>query len=170
MSIIKANAWQRTNGTLFGTVLQTVGTTNPNPLVISASTTWYDVCTVSITPASTSNNILIMWFLTASTGGSWDRSEFVIRRNGTPIFIGNNTGGGQTTGKILGDHSTATQIPSYGGAGLDSPATTSAITYALSVRDGNADQTMWVNRGGAGVGASNQNSTCSSLVVQEIQN
>lgn len=169
MSTIKANAWQRANGTVVGTVLQTIANTNADPLTISASSSWYDVCSVSITPASSSNRCLLIFHLTGGTSGSWDRSEYVLRRSGTNIAIGSTSGGGQTTGKLFGDLTGSTQVMTYGGCFLDTPNTTSAITYTLSVRDGNTDTTMFVNRSGNGVGSGTQTSTVSTLVVQEIQ-
>jgi hypothetical protein len=169
MSTLKANAWQRANGTVVGTVLQTLANTNADPIAVSASSTWYDVCSVTITPASSSNKCLLLFHLTGVTSGSWDRSEYVLRRSGTNIAIGSTSGGGQTTGKLIGDYSGNTSIVTYGGCYLDTPATTSAITYTLSVRDGNVDTTMWINRAGVGVGSGNQTSTVSTLVVQEIQ-
>ena len=170
MSIVRANRWELVDGIPTGTVLQTLGTENTTPIVVSASASWYDVCTISITPSAATNKILLRWHLTGVAGPSYDRSEFTLRRDTTLIHIGDpaitSTG---ATGKINYWSTSDSTIADYGGHYLDAPNTTSTITYRLSVRDSNVDNTIYINRSTRAPGTGDTNSTASALVIQEIQ-
>jgi hypothetical protein len=128
-----------------GSVLQVVQTSK-NDTFSSSSSTWTDITgmSLSITPASASNKILILVAINM-TGNS--DAGIRLLRSSTVIGAGTgasnqnvmymtNTGGvsGNNFGFYLG-----------GSPCLDSPATTSAITYKIQMY-ANESYTAYVNR------------------------
>ena len=119
-------------------ILQVVSATTTT-LTATASTTWVDTTlTASITPQSTSSKILVipshsLYNFTAGTGGGLriDRSGTVIL---THADCGLNTGGSAVTQWM-------TQY-------LDSPATTSAVTYKTQQNRGTGTGTFYTQVNG----------------------
>ena len=120
-------------------VLQVKSTTVAAITATTSSDQFNDITglTVSITPQSTSSKILVMVNMNTGSNGSVDDTWYNMNRNGAPI---NQGSGGTTT-------STLTYRFSYDGAGaqsfqianlasmfLDSPASTSALTYNMTWR------------------------------------
>lgn len=107
-----------------GTVLQVVSTTY-NTYSSTASTTYANLFSASITPLSTSSKILVMvncvGCTSASSGGG---GSFQVTRAGSLIFV---------IDSIVAYNSTSTQNRSgaTGTTYLDSPASTSSLTYAV---------------------------------------
>ena len=136
-----------------GKVLQVVQVTK-NDAFSTSSATYVDVTGVSanITPASTSNKILVQCFVGKFTNNSDSGSLLQLDRGGTSIYD-SNTGGNA-------DDSFATE----GGGGmsvnnrkngvgflnfLDSPSSTSELTYKLRLRQAAASSNIaYVNRWG----------------------
>lgn len=117
-----------------GVILQVVQATRTS-LLTTTSATPVDVLTASITPASTNSKILIMATgLEGTYGGDGNTySRHQLLRNSTQIYKGNNgsTAVGASAGRFgrQGD-SFADQVAiNY----VDSPATTSAITYKWQI-------------------------------------
>ena len=113
-----------------GTVLQVVQGYSTTPLT-TTTTSYIDTnSTATITPTSASSKVLV--FITNPYqiyGGSDNGGGFQIVRNGTAIWVGNNAlmyNYSSAGGNIYS--STAMNI-SY----LDTPASTSALTYKLQV-------------------------------------
>jgi hypothetical protein len=138
-SVLRANIWQNSAGVPYGTVLQTVSTTYTGAFGISVGATPVNVggFSATITPTSASNRILVM--VTAFIGGDNDTYPYLLLRrngisigfgaangaNGTPIFMGAFfTALGGTV-----QYTTKCTSNNY----LDSPATTSPVTYQLAM-------------------------------------
>ena len=128
--------------------------------------------TVSITPASASNRILITGVLQTSSNSN-DMYKIRIAKNGTAIFVGDTVAGATSglsqfylyTSGSLGNWSTL-PVPVYY---LDSPATTSALTYSWQVRVQTGGSTLWINRSSDQSGNTDQNFYgASSIIVMEI--
>jgi hypothetical protein len=128
--------------------------------------------TVSITPASASNRILIAGVLQTSSNAN-DMYKIRIAKNGTAIFVGDTVAGATSglsqfylaTSGTLGNWSTL-PVPVYY---LDSPATTSAVTYSWQVRVQGSGSTLWINRTSDQSGNTEQNFYgASSIIVMEI--
>lgn len=128
----------------------------------------YDILSLSITPTSASSKILV--FGKATVGGSGVVYDFSVglKRNGT--LVGGNT----NSSNWLGTNVMASGIP--GGECpttlnfeyLDSPATTSAVSYTLGVWGGEG-ATYYINRGAGVSSAANwANSGNSCLTLMEI--
>ena len=150
-----------------GSVLQVQSVTKTD--VFSHSTSTYaDVTglTVSITPSSTTSKILISGHIT--TGGNDRSPRLVLLRGSTPICISTETGGNVS---ILSDARTGNvrHGVSNGFSFLDSPSTTSEVTYKWQIKEGNSSGTVYVNKTGftdSGIDA-NENAT-STITLMEI--
>ena len=97
--------------------------------------------TLSITPTSASNRILVMMSAvgapnyTTSNGGM----QFRIDRDGTDIT-------GVTANNVSSASNGERLTPNVGYMYLDSPATTSAVTYTLQVTAHTGTVTLYLNR------------------------
>ena len=175
-SIAKFDQWQNTAGTTYGTVLQSATSFLSTATVISQSgaanenrgTAWYDSgLTVTLTPTSSSSRFLIFGkiVLAASVSDSYGM-HYQIVRNGTAV--GNGIGGSVYT---WGAHN---HIRYWQIAGqftgpinyVDSPATTSALTYKIQVLQSYNGYNILINRS---VETGWQSNDSSSITVLEIQ-
>jgi hypothetical protein len=128
-----------------GSLLQVVQTFDTFQAT-TTSTSFVDLTSVSITPISSSNKVLVRFIAHVEMSGS-STCGIRLQRNGTNIGLGS----GGTVSKII-------LSQNYGGVNgsnmcyefLDSPATTSAITYKIqwSVDGG----TAYYNRGVSNTG------------------
>ena len=127
----------------FGKVLQVVQAVKSDTFSSSAAS-WTDVTglSVSITPASTSNKVLIIPSIQSSSSGGGN--AFAIDRDGTrlavPATVGNRLSGTFPAGLQLGSAEIATTSLVY----LDSPSSTSSVTYKIQVNC-NSGGTQYVN-------------------------
>ncbi len=156
MSIVRANKWERTDGSAVGTVLQvrqTLYTTTSSQSISADTDTPITGITATITPYSINSKILVMarWFGEYTGTSPWD-SNFYIARNGTKVNVQTGTG---TRSNGLATYST-----NYQNAGawdqsstpetlsiftLDSPASISTLTYVMGFIGDNAG-TLYTNR------------------------
>jgi hypothetical protein len=153
-----------------GKVLQVVSTTKSDTFTMT-STTFADVTSLSasITPSSTSSKILILYSLMGQTNPN--NASFTMRllRDSTAIAIGDAAGSREqgTTIRISGfngSNGTGTQAGSF----LDSPNTTSALSYKIQVRTDGAGNPMFINRGETDTDNINFSRGISTITVMEI--
>jgi hypothetical protein len=125
-----------------GSVLQVVSTTKTDTYTQN-SNTFTDITgySVTITPTSASNKILVMCTLNICSVTGYNLIGRLMR-DSTPIFIGDAAGSRPRAAfeNFFLNSETAYTIPV---TFLDSPNTTSAITYKFQVKSG---QTIYVNR------------------------
>ena len=124
---------------------------------------------VSITPRSSSNKILILVHLTGDGRQSQSRANFRLMRGSTAICIGDTAGNrGRSTFSIYrpnDSHTTESASMTF----LDSPATTSATTYKLQIVNGNGGSNIVsVNRAYDWSNNFAHGATASSITVMEI--
>lgn len=145
-----------------GAVLQVVQTVKSDTFS-TTSTSFTDVTglSVSITPASTSNRILVM--VDVKIGGVGFSK---LLRGSTDIYVGDAAGS-----RVRTNHFSAVNAgteDSVVAIFLDSPATTSSTTYKIQIR-GEAGANVRVNRSENDVDNSTTGSrTASSITVMEI--
>jgi len=149
-----------------GKVLQVVST-NKTDTFTTSSTSYTDVTglSVSITPTSTSNKILIIVDINGSAG---DQSFVKLLRNSTDINIGASAGS-RTQGSG-GDHynvGASQTVRNSSFCFLDSPSTTSATTYKIQVKAASAT-TFGINRSSGDADNANSLRTTSNITVMEI--
>ena len=141
----------------------------------TSSTSFADVFTVAITPISSTSKILLFGDLKIGYGGfqaaiMW---KFVRTVSGsdTDLFIG-DTDGNRTRctwgieDTSSSDNDAVYHIASTHGMFLDSPNTTSAITYRVKWKA--QQNTGYINRTGDDVNAVAYPRTASSITVMEV--
>jgi hypothetical protein len=114
-----------------GSILQVVSVTKTDVFSVTAAN-FVDVTglSVSITPSSTSSRILVMAVVNynATGGGS---NGYRLVRNSTPIAIADASGSRPQFSSMNQDGSSAVWIYTSPVTTVDSPATTSAVTYKI---------------------------------------
>jgi hypothetical protein len=157
-----------------GKVLQVVSVNDTTQYVFNSgstpNTTYYSVTNlvVSITPSSTSNKILVLSNITAGQTSNAYNAFFRVTRNGTAVGVGNASGyyGTSTTGFRASD---AGAIGTAAIMYLDSPATTSSVTYQIQIcNSGGSSYPSYVNRPQSTGGGGWEFSGASSIIVMEI--
>ena len=121
-----------------GKILQVVSTTKTDVFTASATDTWHDVTglTASITPSSTSSKILVTGHVMGSSQNSGAARRFYIKllRGSTAIGLGDASSSRlQVHNSSFSDNgaNNATVPINF----LDTPSSTSALTYKIQVRD-----------------------------------
>lgn len=173
-----SNKYQNYNGTAwvdFGgsAILQVVHVAKTD--VYSMSSETYTAVTglsANITPSSTTSKILCFAQLscapgidTNSTMGHWK-----ITRGGTDFYIGNAAS--TRVRNVFGGHinsNLANVMISNSIVAQDSPASTSALTYRVETRKGNAGSgTVYLNQSAFDFDSTNQGRGASSLTLMEV--
>jgi hypothetical protein len=153
-----------------GNILQVVSATKTDTQSTSAAS-WVDVgsLSLSITPSRSSNKILLIAQLTVSNSGgaAFSYCYFRFTRSGTAVGVGDAAGSRlQTTGQI---QSVSTDSSQSGHIQfLDSPSTTSAITYKVQVYNQQAAQTTYINRSTTDTDSSSFARSISTLTALEV--
>tara|TARA_R100000315_G_C5223554_1_gene135022 strand:+ start:705 stop:1319 length:615 start_codon:yes stop_codon:yes gene_type:complete len=155
-----------------GNIIQVVHTIKSNGFSVSASTDNFSDVTglsASITPASSSNKILIH-FQTSYSANVGQRGSFRLLRDSTVINAANADG--QNTNQtifpalVIRDN-TSMSIP-VAGSFLDNPSTTSAVTYKLQVGAESGAGTIFVNADASTSTGSTQYKGVSNLILMEV--
>ena len=149
-----------------GSILQVVSTTKTDTTSTNTSGSFTDISgmSVSITPSSTSSKILILISLgSISSSASGIAVGFKLLRDSTAIGNSSSTSGrsGFTnvyTGGGTGDEYIISASHSF----LDSPSSTSALTYKIQWK--NSSGTTYLNR----YHANNDNSGSSTITAMEV--
>jgi hypothetical protein len=153
-----------------GAVLQVV-TVNKTDIFSVSSQTFTDITglSLSITPTSSSSKILVL--ASVAIGASTDFAYIRLLRNGTVIDVGDVASNRvQVTGAINYPNAApsyiTTQVPvTY----LDSPATTSSVTYNFQLRSGSTAAAVYINRTGSDRDTTNYEwRTPSNIILMEI--
>jgi hypothetical protein len=135
----KFDVWQSTAGVTIPTVLQVVSTQYTGAFGMGTITTPVDVIGFRATITPTSNTSKILVLVTGFMGGGNDVYPYLLlKRNGLSVGLGESSGGIATPvfvnfpGTAIGSAMNYTQR-SIKNNFLDSPATTSAITYQIAM-------------------------------------
>ena len=151
----------------FGKVLQVVSTVKTDTFTTS-SLSYTDVTglSVSITPSSASNKILILGKVSVGINTGTNRAGVLLVRDSTDIFKG-DVAGSRTYASSAVRSSDSADIEDVSFVFLDSPATTSSTTYKIKctvVISGS----IFINRSNTDTNSSNFFRTASSITVMEI--
>ena len=101
--------------------------------------------TVTITPQSASNKILIIPSV-QMTANSGHRHGFRIMRGSTAIFIGDSYGSNQRVSSFMGNVPNSAASYRHTLLCLDEPNTTSATTYSLQIIGEGGSTDIFINR------------------------
>lgn len=152
-----------------GSVLQVVSTTKADTQTITG-TSYVQISglTASITPSSSSNKILISVSI-GFGGGTNFYPAFTLYRNSTPINLNSGTGTGEECSFGFQNPTSAERYFQVNHQFLDSPSSTSAITYSVYVSPmRTASQTININTANT-VADNNQLKGTSTITVMEIK-
>lgn len=151
-----------------GAVLQVVTTTKTDSFT-TTSDSFSDVTglSASITPSSTSSKILVLVSTNAGTNPS-GVAEFRLLRGSTEILLADSAGSrSRTTFTFY----TGSGNNGAGGVGmnfLDSPSTTSATTYKITMRSNTNGQIVAVNRTQDDTDSASTSRGASTITLMEI--
>ena len=149
-----------------GSVIQIVQTVKTDTWS-STSSSFTDITglSVTITPSSSSSKILVLGQLVFGQAGGnlWSAR---LLRNGTLINAG-DASGSAAQGLVNATYSGVHNEQSVPITFLDSPATTSAVTYKIQAAS-ESGYNVWLNRADGNLNDNRQARTSSNLVVMEI--
>ena len=157
-----------------GSIIQTKQTYRTSQFSQSLTTGNFSdaVMTLSITPTSSSNKILVLCTVQISTGSGTNGSQALLKRDGTPIGIADADGNrARATGAGMGSAAVNRMQSNVQMTFLDSPASSSSLSYTAHIKPGFAgSQAVYLNREGGGhsTDASNVGVSASSLTLLEI--
>lgn len=155
-----------------GSIIQVVSTTLTSAVSVSVPTagSFVDVSGLSatITPSSASSKIMVITMVShsARTSGTQVTSTRLVR-DSTAIAIGDAAGNRQRVSSytFLNDdgavHNPSVQI-------LDSPATTSAVTYKFQVSSNASSQTIYINRSQTDTDTVGYPRSASTITLMEV--
>mgnify|MGYP005989888581 CR=1 FL=1 len=124
----------------------------------------------SITPASTSNKILIMVTLSVgyASNGTGDSMGFLLKRDSTAIARG-DADGSRTRITTGNNFSSTFQIEDLSMTFLDTPSSTSSITYGINLFNGSGStRNVYLNRDDRNTDANYTARGISSITLMEI--
>ena len=149
-----------------GAVLQVVQGTKTDTASVTATTYTSLGLSVSITPSSASNKILIL--VNAKIGWVTGQLRYTaLFRDSTQLLTPTSAGSRQQASLIWTDASNSQLISPAPDMYLDSPSTTSSTTYALYAKVYSSG-TIYINRSSNDADAGNDGRTASSIIAMEI--
>ena len=151
-----------------GKILQVLQTTKTDT-ASTGSTSFADILTVSITPSAATSKILLTGDLKIGYSSYTAAVMWKFVRDSTDVFIGDAASSRTRCTWGLEDghnNSTIYQLDATSGTFLDSPNTTSAITYKVQWAAKQA--TAYLNRTGNDGDSAGYPRTASSLTVMEV--
>jgi hypothetical protein len=116
-----------------GSILQVVQTVKTDTFSSSTTGSWVDITglSVSITPSSSSNKILVMAQVMAAGLSSTNNVLLRILRDSTAINVGASAGSRTPAFACTQSSNDGNNAPTPHASYLDSPATTSSVTYKI---------------------------------------
>ena len=154
-----------------GGIIQVRSTTFTENFSASISgMTWTEVpgLTTTIPPRRSDSKILILVTIGGiESSGLNQRMGMALRKNSTNIAV-NTSSGGQTSSSWAGSGTNSNDIRNQAAfTHLDSPATTSAVTYRVMITT-EGSYNMYINRSGSNASSSSVFKTASSMTLMEI--
>ena len=152
-----------------GAVLQVVSTTKTDTFS-TTSTSFTDITglSVSITPTSSSSKILVISSLCGAVSGASNTGQYRLMRDSTAIGIGDAAGSRTRSSSGLTYQADTNRLDSYTFQTLDSPATTSAITYKVQTITSSASFAVYIGRTYTDSDSATWPRTASTITVMEI--
>lgn len=172
MSQIKVDSIVPSSGLASGSsggIVQIKSVTKTDTFSVT-STSYTDVTdlTLSITPQSTSNKILVSYNLTCGTEDSGYQWGIRLMRGTTQIFVGDTAGNRDRVSNFVRNNGSDLHTVYPSGQHLDSPNTSNSVTYKLQVKAYTSGRALHINKvhndsDDAAVGRS-----ASSITVMEV--
>jgi hypothetical protein len=170
LSLYDGAAWKNSLG-VTGGILQVVSTTKTDTFT-TTSTSFVDITgfSVSISPSSTTSKILVIFNVSVGADGGTNAPTAQIMRDSTAIAIG-DAAGSRTRATSLyyaGNGGGANAQNNFSNNFLDSPNTTSSVTYKIQVRSNSAAQTTAINRGTGDTDGASTARGVSTITLMEV--
>ena len=153
-----------------GGIVQVKSTTKTDTFD-TTSTSFTDITglSVSITPKFSTSKILVTYHVNANMEDSTYVGALRLMRDSTPIFVGDASGSRtQASSYVKNLSGSSTETHDYSGQHLDSPSTTSSVTYKMQGVTLDAGRQLNVNKSYSDSNAASQARTASSITVMEI--
>ena len=152
-----------------GAILQVVQTVKTDSFSANTGSSYVDITgmSITITPSSSSNKILIIPSLNF-IGAQSHRHGFRIRRDSTTINRADTAGSRRVVTSGQGNPPTTVHNNHYCTPFLDSPSTTSAVTYKLQVIGEGSSTNIYVNRTEHDGDSSDKFRFASSMLALEV--
>ena len=156
------------NNNTAGNIIQVVSTTKTDTFSMTAEDTWTDITGLSvvITPSSASSKVSLRVDLGHVDSSVLAGLVFRFVRDSTPIGIGTDAGS-----RIAGTFGLIADTPGRGvtasGSFVDSPSSTSAITYKLQMYSQDTATTL-INRRSADTDSTGFLRTVSTITAMEV--
>jgi hypothetical protein len=151
-----------------GSVIQVVSTALTGTFTMTGQTqTAITGLTASITPKNSANKILVM----VNIGGysqNVGQARFILTRAGTDIGIGAAGSGQLQISFGISGPTTGVLMITGGIQFLDSPATTSAITYGVTTSSNDVGGIVYINRSVSDASNTTAQRSISTITVMEI--
>lgn len=154
-----------------GKILQIISTDKTDTFTTS-SATFVDVTgfSASITPSSATNKVLVIasYSLSNSTNSTASGALAQLLRDSTSIYVGDSAGNRIPSSGYHGNEALYRMVTHITNTFLDSPASTSALTYKLQIRRGSGG-TAVLNRSGEDFDGNAVARLASSLILIEVE-
>ena len=153
-----------------GGIVQVKSVTKTDPFdTLSTSFTDITGLSVSITPKFSTSKILVTYHTNAAMEDIAHVGALRLVRDSTPIFVGDAAGSRTRASNFVKNLSGgAIETHNYSGQILDSPATTSSVTYKIQGLTLVAGRQLNINKSYADTDGATQARTASSITVMEI--
>ena len=175
MSTLKVNTITNTSGNAdignVGKILQIQSTTKTDSYSASSTSTATDITglSVNITPAAASHKVLVVFDVSVAVGGNYGGQGIILVRNSTQICMATDFGNRTpATIKALGGGGNYYYPVSHGQNFLDSPNSTSQVTYKLQHIDPSTSNDIYINRNWSGGNDAGYGRYTSSITVFEL--
>lgn len=156
-------------GSIAGTVVQVVSTTKTDAFSTS-STSFTDITglSVSITPSSASNKILVSYQIHGAGEPGVTHAYLRLLRDASVIAVGDSAGSRTPVTGFLEIGAGSDAMVNSSTLFLDSPSTTSSVTYKMQIVPNNFTGTVFVNRPSSPTDASSRGRGISTITVMEV--
>lgn len=157
------------NLTTTGKVLQVVTATKTDSFS-STSSSYTDLTgiTANITPASTSNKVMIYAIITLQNNDDVNHAYALLKR-GTDTLIIADTASNRTSASMVISGTQTLEHPPRGFTFLDSPSSTSELTYKIQVKGSNTNGIYCNRSAGDNDAAANDGRSVSTFTLMEIE-
>ena len=172
-STMRFDKWENSLGQPYGTVLQVTQGVLSDIVTFTTSGAWTPIgLSATITPRFLTSKILITVHIGIGSNGtnSWDAAMMLFRNN-TEMQLPNfsSLSGRRNSFVPFGDRAQSNfEMTTVSNSYLDSPETTSALSYDIRAFNHNNTNTHFINRTGADVTGGGDNRMISTITLMEI--
>jgi hypothetical protein len=147
-----------------GKILQVVQATKTDTASVTGSS-FSSVFTASITPSSSSSRVLVMAFL--SVGGATSNYSNIRLVKSSTVLLQGDTAGSRTRVTAMGNPGVAGAMNAITINYVDSPASTSALTYEIELAS-HSTGAVYLNRSGTDTDGATISRASSTIILMEV--